>query len=223
MKRFVILEADNVGTDIYMSKIYRSKDAAKKELKNSYHRIVDEPDCDIETMSCDDEKYKVLLVNGDFLYGRIKEIDTNCKPDIEVPELKLCSIQELAKYYADLILNDGKFNENIPGCDFAIADSLVPEGASLEDIRDSSSGWYGMKKFDAGFDSTDLCLIADYYGGGCAEITQLFEGMDDDDIADEIERIILGTFNVCESAHRDTELIVEFHTEKGDENDAESV
>ena len=223
MKRFVILEADNVGTDIYMSKIYRSKDAAKRDLKNAYHRIVDEPDCDIETMSCNDDEYKVLLVNGDFLYGRIKEIDTNCKPDIEVPKLKLCSIQDLAKYYAGLILKDGKFNENIPGCDFAIADSLVPEDASLEDIRDSSSGWYGMKKFDAGFDSTDLCLIADYYGGGCAVITQLFEGMDDDDIADEIERIILGTFNVCESAHSDTELIVEFHTEKGDENDAENI
>ena len=223
MKRFVILEADNVGTDIYMSKIYRSKDAAKRDLKNAYHRIVDEPDCDIETMSCNDEEYKVLLVNGDFLYGRIKEIDTNCKPDIEVPELKLCSIKDLAKYYAGLILKDGKFNENIPGCDFAIADSLAPEDASLEDIRDSSSGWYGMKKFDAGFDSTDLCLIADYYGGGCAVITQLFDGMDDDDIADEIERIILGTFNVCESAHSDTELIVEFDLEKGDENDAENV
>ena len=223
MKRYMILEADNVGTDIYMSKIYRSKDAAKKELKNSYHRIVDEPDCDIETMSCDDEKYKVLLVNGDFLYGRIKEIDTNCKPDIEVPELKLCSIQELAEYYADLILKDRKFNENIPGCDFAIADSIVPEDASLEDIRDSSSGWYGMKKFDAGFDSTDLCLITDYYGGGCALISQLYDGMEKQMIAFEIERIILGTFNVCESAHRNTELIVEFHTEKGDENDVESV
>ena len=156
-------------------------------------------------------------------YLWIGEFDSLKASDRPEERLKLCSIKDLAKYYAGLILKDGKFNENIPGCDFAIADSLAPEDASLEDIRDSSSGWYGMKKFDAGFDSTDLCLIADYYGGGCAVITQLFDGMDDDDIADEIERIILGTFNVCESAHSDTELIVEFDLEKGDENDAENV
>lgn len=222
MKRFVILEADNVGTDLYMSKIYRSKDAAKRDLKNAYHRIVDEPDCDIETMSCNDEEYKVLLVNGDFLYGRIKEIDTNCKPDIEVPELKLCSIQELAEYYADLILKDGKFNENIPDCDFAIVDDYE-ENATLEEIHGSASGWHGMKRFDIGFDSYDLCVATDYYGGGCVQATQLFDGMGRETIANEIRRIIIGTLNVFEVAERNTELIVEFKTEKGDENDAENI
>ena len=80
-----------------------------------------------------------------------------------------------------------------------------------------------MKKFDAGFDSTDICLIADYYGGGSAVITQIFDGMDRQTIAKEVESIILGTFDVCEIARNDTELIVEFKTKKGGETDAESI
>lgn len=155
-------------------------------------------------------------------YLWIGEFDSLKMVDNPEKRLKLCSIQALAEYYAGLVLKNGKFNENIPDCDFAIVCDYE-ESATLEEIRDSASGWYGMKKFDAGFDSTDLCLIADYYGGGCAVISQLYDGMEKQMIAFEIERIILGTFNVCESAHRNTELIVEFKTERGDENDAESV
>lgn len=222
MKKYVIIEADNVGTDISVSKIYRSRYTAEKELENAYHGIVDEPEHDIEYLSCDKEAYKVMFENGDFLYGRIKEIDTNFKPNDDMTKLRLCTIKELAEFYADLILKDGGFNDNIPNCDFAIAE-CYKEAEGLEDIRDSSSGWYGMKKFDAGFDSTDICLIADYYGGGSAVITQIFDGMDRQTIAKEVESIILGTFDVCEIARNDTELIVEFKTKKGGETDAESI
>lgn len=210
MERYVILQADNIGKDIAMSKVYRSKKEALEALENAYHDIVDEPEYDIENSTgCDGEKFEVLFENGDFIYGEIKLIDTASKPKAEIPKLKACSIQELAEYYADLILEDGKFNKDIPNCDFAISEDY--EGnETLEERYSNASGWYGMKKLDAGFDNYDLSLVSDYYGGGSIQTTNLFDGMEKRHVAAEIERIILGTFNTTEVAYRDTELIVEF-------------
>lgn len=210
MERYVILQADNIGKDIAMSKVYRSKEDALEGMRKAYHDIVDEPEYDIERSSgCEGNKFEVLFENGDFIYGEVKQIDTDSKPKTETPKLKACTVQELAEYYANLILEDSNFNKNIPDCDFAISEDY-DENETLEERYDNASGWYGMKKLDAGFDNFDLSLVSDYYGGGSVMTTNLFEGMEKRHIAAEIERIILGTFNTTEVAFRDTELIVEF-------------
>lgn len=139
-------------------------------------------------------------------------------------QYKLCTIHEFAEYVAEIINaqrkydnNEGRFTAPLPDYDFAIADD-DRQGKSLEEIALNSSGWYGMKKFDAGFDSVDLCLITDYYGGGCAKITQIWNGEPKEYIITDIENMIINSFKVCEWADSDDVLIIEFEEENGNEN-----
>lgn len=136
-------------------------------------------------------------------------------------QYKLCTIHKFAEYVAEIIDTQGKYENGqftapLPDYNFAIADEYR-EGITLEEIALSSSGWYGMKQFDAGFDSIDLCLITDYYGGGCATITQIYGGQDKEGTAESIENMIISSFNVCGIADKETVLIIEF--EEVNEND----
>lgn len=137
-------------------------------------------------------------------------------------QYKLCTIHEFAEYVAEIIViqgkNDsiGRFTVPLPDYDFAVADE-DRQGKSLEAIALSSSGWYGMKKFDAGFDSADLCLITDYYGGGSATITQIYDGEEQNLIALDVENMIKKSINYCDSADRNTVLIIEFEEVKGND------
>lgn len=79
-------------------------------------------------------------------------------------QYKLCTIREFAEYIADIIYTkreDFSFADlQLPDYDFAIADE-DREGKTLAEIAFDSGGWYGMKKFDAGFDSNDVYVEAD--------------------------------------------------------------
>lgn len=120
--------------------------------------------------------------------------------------LKIASIKALAKLLASQIDEHAVLKSEFPACDFAIIDS--DDSDNINDAARNASGWYGIKAFDAGFDSVNLCLIADYYGGGCAELCQIFDGMEN--AAEEIEKTILNTLTYQEAANADTMLLVDF-------------
>lgn len=134
--------------------------------------------------------------------------------ELDKSSMMICEIRELAEYYSSIICKGEEFCRDIPDCDFAIAE-IPGKYATLEEIKASSSGWYGMKRIDAGFDSEELCVITDYYGGGCANFAQLCDAMEKKEITESFIHTILHTLNTIEAANRNTAVIVDFKTEKG--------
>ena len=119
----------------------------------------------------------------------------------------LCTVEELGAWLAERVEKDVLTGEKIfPDCDFTITDK--EDGDSLYEMARSASSWYGIKAIDAGFDSNQLMLIADYYGGGCASMGTV--GEYDEEIAVAITATILDTLQTTENAKEDTLLLVEF-------------
>ena len=133
----------------------------------------------------------------------------------------LCTAKELAQYITNKIhikeewngvslYNLYTYTENFPNCDFAIAKIEENADNSLESISERSEGWYGIKAIDAGFDSTDLLLICDYYTGGCPQMLSIYEGKKKDDVVEGIYSLIKNILKIMENFSDNTELIVEF-------------
>lgn len=126
-------------------------------------------------------------------------------------KLMVCTIEELAEVLAKTVDNRDVSDSRFTDCDFCIV-----EGEDLDrelvDIRRDASGWYGVKQIDAGFDSQDLVLVCDYYGGGCPCLVQVWSGMDDykDGIKAAILKAFLEMLNIQESARADTMVVVDF-------------
>lgn len=61
----------------------------------------------------------------------------------------------------------GEKMEDFTPYDFAVMDTAAFEETpeDLRRIADCSEGWYGIKRVDTGFDSNELQIVADYYGG----------------------------------------------------------
>lgn len=124
--------------------------------------------------------------------------------------LAVCTTRELADELAKSIYSELVIDSRFTECDFAIIDSDI-QTDDLEYIKSSASGWYGIKKLETGFDSTDLLLLCDYYGGGCPNLIQIWEGMDG--VVEHSQSILdglLDCLNVQEAAKPDTVLIVDF-------------
>lgn len=82
----------------------------------------------------------------------------------------LGTIDEVAK---ELYKVDEKiFSDRFIDCDFAVVEKedFDLENDDLKTIYTNSTGWYGIKKIDPGFNSMfydHVDLFADYYSGGC--------------------------------------------------------
>lgn len=119
----------------------------------------------------------------------------------------LCTVEELGAWLAERIEKDVLTGEkNFPDCDFTITNQET--GDSLHEMARNANGWYGIKAIDAGFDSDQLMLVADYYGGGCASMGTV--GEYDEEIAATITAVILDALQTIEKATADTLLLVEF-------------
>lgn len=131
-------------------------------------------------------------------------------------EYKLCTIREFAEYCADIIVNrkgyshSSCFDAPLPDCDFAIVDDLGNE-MTLEEVAASASGWCGLKKLDAGFDSMDMCLVSDYYGGGCMNIATFCGDESMAEVTQAIYQMVYDTLTTVESVHKSTLLIIEIN------------
>ncbi len=135
----------------------------------------------------------------------------------ETNGLMLCTVEELANFLTSKVNAQNVLANRFPNCDFAIVED-GDASDDLEYIKSGASGWYGIKAIDTGFDSLGLILCADYYGGGCANFTQLWDdvaGFLDGGISGAIQKVLLGALELQETAGPETKLIVEF--EKGEE------
>ncbi len=120
--------------------------------------------------------------------------------------LMACRIARLAEYLADNTYQSGE-EWHFADCDF----SVIDEDTDLSDLNHvkkvDAAGWYGIKAVNAGFESTALVLMSDYYGGNCVSVAQLFD--DGDNWKREIEKAIIETLSVQETVNPDTMLLIE--------------
>ena len=82
---FVVLEADNLGLGINIHGPYPTKDEARafmREQYRSYRREYKLEERIIDDSAITAKTYKILLRDGDILYGEIKEITIE-EPDTE--------------------------------------------------------------------------------------------------------------------------------------------
>ena len=126
----------------------------------------------------------------------------------------IMSVGKLADVLAREIDMDDVIKNPFYGCDFAMIDPDIAD--EIDDIERYAKcrtyEWYGIKSVDAGFNSTDLMVVSDHYGGGAAAVAILWQDMDayDANPAETIMTCILQTLNMCETAHEESMLIVEF-------------
>lgn len=127
-------------------------------------------------------------------------------------ELKVLTVRQLAEHLASRINLEDVLKTELPACDYGIIDTdgeTVFDQEELEFLHSGVCGWYGIKKIDAGFNSTNLVLVADYYGGGCAYLADIFSGIGILEAAYDIGQAILNSLRVQEAAYNDTLLLVE--------------
>lgn len=120
----------------------------------------------------------------------------------------------LARYLRDNIVkdDDGEF-VSIPECDFCIIGNDDAK-CTLEELRQQAENWYGLKVVNAGFNSDCLVVMSDYYGGGCANIAQIWNDgfAPAEGTVQDLCQMIENTLNERELASYDTILLVEFRT-----------
>lgn len=125
--------------------------------------------------------------------------------------LMKCTVMELACYLASKIDPEDVLSRPFPDCDFSVLTEEWDGEQDLELIKSGACGWYGIKAVDMGFDSDDLILFADYYGGGSAAFCSIWDQIDCEmNVSDIIADVICETLSYCETADRKSNLIVEF-------------
>ena len=125
--------------------------------------------------------------------------------------LELLTARELAAKLVMCLDLENVLKKPFRQCDFAIAVYVTDEHKEdLEFIKDSSTGWYGTKDLNTGFDSDNLILCTDYYGGGCARLIELFSGITEEEAVHEIEIMIHSSMSIQEIVHKETKLICEW-------------
>lgn len=106
----------------------------------------------------------------------------------------LLKIGEFATLLANKINKSDRLVKDIRFTyDFALSsfDEFVDHDQDLDELKASTSGWYGIKTCDCGFDSSDMVVVADYYGGGVAILRSMYLGEPEEDIKDEITEEII--------------------------------
>lgn len=118
---------------------------------------------------------------------------------IKQDKYMLGTIKEIAKELYDLNKKD------FVDCDFTLIDDqdidLNNKDIDLYEVDHNSTGWYGIKKINTGFDAkanNDWNLFADYYGGGCGVYRFIFNNDDTSDIISNIEEMIMETLSYQE-------------------------
>ena len=110
--------------------------------------------------------------------------------------------------------NEKNFEDRFIECDFAVVEKedFDLDNDDLEIIHINSTGWYGIKKLDTGFDNEygGVSLFADYYGGGCGTYKLIGDWLPDEDILMYINKMIIGVLSCQEgTVTGDTVLICE--------------
>ena len=76
MKIWLVLEANNCDTDVYISEPFGSEELAKQHLIESYQDILLQMEWgNIESSECTDDIYSILCRDSDYFYGVVRSID----------------------------------------------------------------------------------------------------------------------------------------------------
>ena len=125
----------------------------------------------------------------------------------------VCTVLELAEEIVKNLDTEKILTAPFPDCDFGIIDVDGEKDFDEEEmdfLESGVCGWYGIKKVDCGYDSQNLCLVADYYGGACASFCQLYSGISHDDAVTDIAKAIRDALMFVEIVNNDTKLFVCF-------------
>lgn len=106
----------------------------------------------------------------------------------------LGTAEEIAGFIVSKYVNDGVLEKGqllqFQDFDFAIADE-ISSTIPLKKIAEVSTMYHGVKKLlNTGFDSDELPLLADYYGGGAGAYTSWYGGMDKSEAIKRLTSII---------------------------------
>lgn len=110
----------------------------------------------------------------------------------------LLAIGEFATSLANKISKSDRLVKDIGFTyDFALSsfDEFVDHDQDLDELKASTTGWYGIKTCDCGFDSSDMVVVSDYYGGGVAILRSIYEGEPEEDIRDEMAKEIIAVLD----------------------------
>lgn len=165
---------------------------------------------------------KAISLMFNVSYADIKnEFDIYVQKQMRSTEIRiegkyiLGTAKEIAELLVGNILNEDKIItyssvNNFRDCDFAIVENQIKD-KSLVEIYESSDCFFGIKKIQTGFDSNDLELFADYYGGGAGVYHSIFNGnMDIKECEGIIYGLIKGTLEKNGSYSDDFILIAEY-------------
>lgn len=76
MKIWLVLEANNCETDIFISDPFYSEDAAIKHLNDVYEEILDNIGDDaVDTVFHNDTAYSIMTYGNDYYYGVVRSIE----------------------------------------------------------------------------------------------------------------------------------------------------
>lgn len=108
---------------------------------------------------------------------------------------KIMTIAELAQMIVNKIVISLDRLEYVH-IDYKIALDFDEEAALKENYGSlRPSDWYGIHDVDTGFDSNDLHLVVDYYGGGCPSFIHIYDGMEAGSIATEVLKGLINTLS----------------------------
>ena len=123
----------------------------------------------------------------------------------------LGTIAEVAKELYKI--NKKKFADRFLECDFALVEKedFDLENDDLDTIFINSTGWYGIKKLNTGFDSDlydNVDLFADYYGGGCGTYRLIGDWDNGDKIVNTIKEMIVTVLSCQEGNITEDDIII---------------
>lgn len=130
-------------------------------------------------------------------------------------KLMVLTLDELAAYIVEQLDMTRVLLNPFPACDFSVVELEADENRfeltneKLEELHTDVCDWYGLKAFRTGFDDIDLCVAADYYGGGCTAFFQLHDGMDQAEAKKTVHAALYSCLEHNECIDSETLLIVE--------------
>ena len=109
-------------------------------------------------------------------------------------------------------IDEKKFADRFIECDFAIVEGDWDlDKEDLETIYNNTTGWYGIKKINPGFDSShddNVDLFADYYGGGCGTYELIGDWEWADNIVRTIKDMIIDVLSYQEGTITENDVII---------------
>lgn len=135
--------------------------------------------------------------NGTIIDGNLYMVKT-------VSELAAYAVRDLDyDGTGDLVTNNQKFIN----CDFCLINEDI-RTTPLEDIIHGASSWHGIRAIDTGFETCDLDIATDYYGGGCLRTISLECSMTEKECRNLVTEILLESLSDKYCTCADTDLLL---------------